>query len=198
MSTESEDFAALVARGRQGDREALAQLAQQYEPKVRLVARVLLGPALRPYLDSVDLVQSVHRSLLLGLREEHFDFANPDKLIALALTVVRRKVARHWRRLRRQQRLDGRASEGGDLAQLLTSLSSPQGDPALAAQFNDQIRHLCADLSETERRMLDLRLQGYSTAEIAGQLGLNPVALRVRLTRLRQRLQAASVLDDWL
>jgi RNA polymerase sigma-70 factor (ECF subfamily) len=198
MSTESEDFAALVARGRQGDQEALAQLAQQYEPKVRLVARVLLGPALRPYLDSVDLVQSVHRSLLLGLREEQFDFSNPDKLIALALTVVRRKVARHWRRLRRQQRLDGRASEGGDLAQLLTSLSSPQGDPALAAQFNDQIRHLCADLSETERRMLDLRLQGYSTAEIAGQLGLNPVALRVRLTRLRQRLQVAGVLDDWL
>jgi RNA polymerase sigma-70 factor (ECF subfamily) len=198
MSTEPEEFAALLERGRQGDRGALAQLARQYEPKVRLVARVLLGPALRPYLDSVDLVQSVHKSLLLGLRQDKFDISNPENLIALALTLVRRKVARQWRHLRRQQRLDAGPGEADALAQLLTSLSSPQPDPARAAQFNDQVRQLCTNLDQTERHMLDLRLQGYSTSEIAERLGLNPITLRVRLTRLRQRLQAAGVLDDWL
>ena len=63
-------------------RTRLAALVQSYESKVRLVARVLLGPALRPYLDSVDLVQSVHRSLMLGLRQDKFDISSPEKLMA--------------------------------------------------------------------------------------------------------------------
>src|SRR5437867_9177692 len=105
------DFAALLARARGGDRQALEQLAQQYEFKVRLVARYLLGPALRPYLDSMDLVQSVHRSLLLGLRQDKFDISTPENLMALALTLVRRKAARQWRHLRRQRRLDSGSAE---------------------------------------------------------------------------------------
>jgi DNA-directed RNA polymerase specialized sigma24 family protein len=45
---------------------------------------------------------------------------------------------------------------------------------------------------------MDMRLQGHSTAEIAAALELSPVALRVRMTRLRQRLRASGVFDDWL
>src|SRR3989442_15562916 len=105
MPGDTEDFAALLIAGRRGDQTAALRLCQQYESKVRIVARVLLGPALRPYLDSIDLIQSVHRSLLLGLRQDKFDISSPDKLIALATTLVRRKVARQWRHLRRQQRM---------------------------------------------------------------------------------------------
>jgi RNA polymerase sigma-70 factor (ECF subfamily) len=198
MTPDSSDFGVLLASARQGDSNALAQLAQQYEAKVRIVARVLLGPALRPYLDSMDLVQSVHRSLMLGLRQDKFDISNPDKLVALAVTLVRRKVARQWRHLQRQKRLDSGPAEASKLANLLTSLSSPEMDPARAAQFNDSVRNLCAEMDETERRTVDLRLQGCTTAEIAGALGINPIALRVRMTRLRQRLQAAGVLEEWL
>jgi len=188
-------FAGLVARARGGDREAMARLVGEYEPKVRLVARTLLGPALRPYLDSLDLVQSVHRSLLLGLRHDKFDIATPEDLLALAVTLVRRKVARQWRRLRRRA---AGAAETTDLAAVLTSLSNPGDDPARAAEFDDQVRQLCSQLSEVEGRLLDLRLRGHRLAEIAADLGLSDVALRVRLTRLRQRLRASGVFDDWL
>src|SRR5262245_46391300 len=125
MTATPDDFTTLLERGRQGDRGALTELAQRYESKLRLVARVLLGPALRPYLDSVDLVQSVHRSLLVGLRDDKFDIASPENLLALALTMVRRKVARHWRHLRRQQRLDSGSPASGDIPGVLASLSSP-------------------------------------------------------------------------
>jgi RNA polymerase sigma-70 factor (ECF subfamily) len=198
MPETANEFTALLARARGGDHEALAELVRQYEPKVRLVARVLLGPALRPYLDSLDLVQSVHRSVLLGLRQNKFAFDSAENLMALALTLVRRKAARQWRRLKRQQRLDAGPGETGGLAQVLTSLSSPEQDPARAAQFADQVEHLCAGLSEPERRLLELRLNGSSPAEVADELGLSAVAMRVRLTRLRQRLRAAGVFDDWL
>src|SRR5262245_10668681 len=110
-------FAELLSKGRGGDRAALALLAEEYEPQVRVVARAKLGTALRPYLDSMDLVQSVHRSLMLGLRDQRFEIDSPDGLVALALTIVRRKVARHWRRLRRQQRLDN--ADSPDIAQMV-------------------------------------------------------------------------------
>lgn len=197
----SQDFASLLAHARQGDGDALDQLAHQYEAKLRIVARGLLGPALRPYLDSMDLVQSIHRSLLVGLRDDKYDVSTPERLIALALTMLRRKVARQWRRMRRQERLPTSPSGSGDsrlLAPLLISLSKPHDDPALAAQFHDAVLNLCRSMSLDEQKIVELRLQGYSTDEIAGQLGLQPVALRVRMTRLRQRLIGAGVLDDWL
>ena len=192
------DFAILLARARGGDRAALDELARTYEPKLRLVARVLLGPALRPYLDSVDLVQSVHKSLLMGLRDQKFAFDTSDDLLALALTLVRRKVARQWSRMQRQQRLSGESGAPADLAYMLAAMSRPQDDPAQAAQFNDSVAQLCRNLNNAERRLLELRLQGYTPAECAAELNLSAVAFRVRLTRLRQRLRAAEVLDDWL
>src|SRR5713101_4998679 len=114
-----EPFADLLARARQGDQAALTALSRQYEPEVRIVARVLLGPALRPYLDSLDLVQSVHRSLLAGLRDDKFELDSPDRLVVLAVAMVRRKIGRLWRRHRRQQRLQGNGSENSSLPDAL-------------------------------------------------------------------------------
>ena len=199
MAEPSEDFDALLARARQGDSAALMRLIQQYEADVRLVARRRLGPALRPYVDSVDLVQSVHKSLLVGLQQHRYDLANPEQLIALALTIVRRKVARHWRRVQRQERLGqvGPAAESS-LPDLLASLADPVADPARTAALTDAIAHLCRNLDETERRVLEMRLQGYRTAEVARTLGLDADALRARLSRLRQSLRFTGVLTDWL
>jgi RNA polymerase sigma-70 factor (ECF subfamily) len=198
MADAPDDFAQLLECARGGDRNALAQLVQQYETKVRLVARYLLGPSLRPYLDSVDLVQSVHRTLMVGLREDKFNLTTPENLMALALTLVRRKVARQWRRMQRQQRLDSGTTSSGNLPELLTALCSPHADPARAAQYHDQIQHLCEQLDEPDRQLLELRLQGYSPAEVADKIHLNVNAMYVRLSRLRQRLRAAGVLDDFL
>jgi RNA polymerase sigma-70 factor (ECF subfamily) len=198
MSEAPQEFAALLALARQGDRGALEQLARQYEPEVRIVAHFRLGPALRPYLDTMDLVQSVHRTLMLGLRQRKFDISSPEKLVALALTLVRRKVARHWRQVQREQLLSGGAADCGNLPQLLASLSSPQPDPAREAQFNEAVQRVCNSLDGEERRLIELRLQGYSTAEAARKLGLDADVLRVRLSRLRKRLRDSGELTDWL
>lgn len=176
----------------------MAQLVEQYEPQVRLVARVRLGAALRPYLDSMDLVQSVHRSLMMGLRRDQFDISCPENLVALALTIVRRKVARQWRRLRRQQRLTVREPDSQNLPDLLASLSSSDSDPAVQATLRDQTERLFREMDDTERRLMELRLEGYTTADVARQLGLDPDVLRVRLSRLRRRLREQGLLTEWL
>ena len=192
------DFASLIARAAEGDPAALDELSRQYEPKVRLVARVMLGPGLRPYLESIDLAQSVHHSILVGLRDSKFSVASPEQLVALALTVLRRKAGRHWRHLRRQSRLSGAFRPGTEeLPDVLTALCSTEENPADSAERRDQIRQLCDRLDEDERRMLELLVDGHSQNETADLMGVSRVALRVRLTRLRRRLAAAGLDADW-
>jgi RNA polymerase sigma factor (sigma-70 family) len=194
MADASETLAALLKRVRQGDETALARLLSEYEPEVRLIAHLRLGPILRRYLDSMDLVQSVQQCLLSGLRQDRFDVSSPEKLVALATTLVRRKIARHWRRLRREHNL--RAVDV-DLEAVEQALNK-RDDPAETVALHDQVQHLLRILNENDRRVVELRLRGYSTIEVARELGLDPDGLRVRLARLRKRLRASGVFNDWL
>ncbi len=199
MAVQVDDFNELMCKAREGDADALQRLSEVYEKELRLVARVQLGPALRPYLDSLDLVQTVHRSIMMGLKDHKFEINTPDHLIGLALTMVRRKVARHWRRMQRQQRMSFHGQAGEEqTTNVLTDLSSGEGDPAKNAQLRDAVQHLWNHLDEVERSVMTLRMQGLTTVEVAKRLELDADVLRVRLSRLRQRLRQAGVLSEWL
>ncbi len=186
-------FELLLAAARAGDGAAMEQLARQYEPELRIVARLRLGPALRPYLDSVDLVQSVHRSLMMGLRDNRFDVTTPQNLLALALTIVRRKAARHWRHLQRQKRLgDGATSDATsqqDVLEALLALKSTQPGSQAEADLKDQLSVWMSQLDPIEQQLVALRIEGHSTVEVAHALGLDPDVLRVKLSRLRKRMR---------
>ena len=86
------------------------------------------------------------------------------------------------------------------LPTILVELTTSEAGPAALAQYHDQVEQLFRQLDSNERHILALRVDGYTTAEIAQQLGLNRghVTLRVRLTRLRERLRTSGVLHDWL
>lgn len=197
MSDATEPFDVLLARARTGDEAALMDLARQYEPEVRAVARVRLGPALRPYIDTFDLVQSVHRSLMLGLRQNKFVFTGPEQLVALALTIVRRKAARQWQKARRQVRSDA-PDHGGSLPDLLLAMQDDAPPPTAAVESRDAVEKLCGGLDEDDRRLLELSSQGYRTVEIAKMLSQNADVLRVRLSRLRAKLRSHGVAADWI
>ena len=195
----STSFEELLSKARSGDESAMSELVQHYESEVRMVARARLGTVLRPHLDSVDLVQSVHRSLMLGLRAERFDISSPEKLVALATTIVRRKVARQWRKLKRQQRLSGKGqSESSQLPELLVALSEHDHDPADAVAIREATEHLLEQLSDLEKQVVELRLEGFRTVEVARQLGLDADVLRVKLSRLRRRLRDQGLMSDLL
>lgn len=194
--TETDTFRDLIERARHGDQHALAELVGRYESEVRMVARLRLGAALRPHLDSIDLVQSVHHSLIVGLRQNRFEISTPQQLVALALTIVRRKAARAWQRLKRQQRLSGGGEDA--LANTLLDLASPEQDPAVTAAYRDTVAEVCRGLDSVERQLLEMHLEGYRTVEIAELLGLNADVLRVRLSRLRARLRSRGIVAEEL
>ena len=196
QSSAPDEFAELVTRAGQGEERALSELVRRYEPEVRLTARLLLSPALRPFLDSVDLVQSVHHSVMIGLRNARFDLTRPEQLLALALTIVRRKVARQWRRVQRLKRQD--VFDPKQTPFRLSQAFSTEVDPTEEAQYAEQVEKIYSKLDSTERQLIELRLQGYSTADAARVLDLDPDVLRVRLHRLRQRLRASKLVREWL
>jgi RNA polymerase sigma-70 factor (ECF subfamily) len=198
MVEAADEFTELLDRLRQGDDSVLALLVTRYEGVVRRTAHALLGPALRPHLDSVDVVQSVHRSLLIGLRHQKFHFATAEQLVALALTMVRRKVARHWRNVQRQPGAGNSLPVSNDSVETLSQLGDTSQDPAQILQSRDEVRQLLDGLDDLDRRLLELRVEGHSTAEAAQLLGVAPGLLRVRLTRLRKRLRKQGLLDEWL
>jgi RNA polymerase sigma factor (sigma-70 family) len=192
----SQKFADLLLQARAGDSDAQTRLCQEYERQVFIVVRVLLGPMLRPHLDSIDVVQSVHRSLLAGIRNEKFEFKSSEGLISLACTMVRRKVARKWRKLQRQKNTSSLPCESQLLSYTLRSLYSRESSPSDLAQYDDSLEKRCESLNPVERQMLKRKLEGYTTGEVAQQLGLHPVTVRVRWSRLRERLAAQEILLD--
>jgi RNA polymerase sigma factor (sigma-70 family) len=198
MSNPSDTVAGLLARVRAGDEEALAELLRQYEPKIRLTARYLLRPILRRYLDSIDVAQSVQFDLMRGLRRGSFDLADSETFVALAVTVVRRKVAQHWRHLQTEHKLRfGPSDEPGRSASRLSSPEMPD-DPARTVQQSEDLQAFWKWLDPIERRVLELRLQGYTTEEAAAEMGCAANVLRVRLSRLRKRLHEQGHISDWI
>jgi RNA polymerase sigma-70 factor (ECF subfamily) len=75
---------------------------------------------------------------------------------------------------------------------------SSESDPQTVATLREQMERLMSVLDETERRVIELRLAGCTTAEVGRQLGLDPDVLRVRLSRLRRRLRQQGLLTEWL
>jgi RNA polymerase sigma-70 factor (ECF subfamily) len=190
MSTpETPDLSTLLARVRTGDESALIAVLQQYETRIRLAAHTLIGPALRTQMDTIDLVQSVHRALLPGLRDGKYDIAEPEQLVALALTVIRNKLVSKWRHLRPEHEQRAGAVDAAHSSSSRQSLD----DPSAIAQVNDSIRHLLKGLDASDRKVFELRIQGYSIVEIADLLDCDAHVLRARLSKLRNRLRDVGV-----
>jgi RNA polymerase sigma factor (sigma-70 family) len=180
------------------DEEALAALLREYEPEIRRAASVRLGPLLRPHLDSLDLVQSVFITLLKGLRNDKFHIAGPAELVALSAEIIRRKVAQVWKRMKRRTELNGQLTGTHEDAEHVIVGRPDSLDPAVEAEVRDGLAHMLDEVDDADRRLLELRLQGFTTAEAARKLDADPDILRVRLSRLRRRLTERGLLSDWL
>jgi len=195
MSETANEFTDLLNKVRNGDQTAMGELLERYSETVRRTARALLGSALQPHLESMDLVQSIHRALLVGLRDQKFAISTPDQFIALAGTLLRRKVARHWRKLKNEPGVG--TPQGGERS-IFSEPTDPETGPAEITLQNEQVRRILATLDDVDRRLLELRLQGHSTADAAKLLGVDAGLLRVRLGRLRRRLRDEGVFDEWV
>lgn len=198
MTVLNGDHNLLFRRLRDADEQALGELLREYEPEIRRVASVRIGPLLRPHLDSLDLVQSLFITLLKGIREEKYRLDEPHQLIALSAEIMRRKVAAIWRKISGRAKLNHRLP-GIQEDEIHTVIRRTNDvDPQHAAELREGLNQALFVLDDVDRRLIELRMQGYTTSEAARAMGENPDVMRVRLSRLRHRLFARNLLADWL
>jgi RNA polymerase sigma-70 factor, ECF subfamily len=191
MASES-SFADLMARLRAGDEGAAAEVFARYAHRLIALARGRLDSRLRQKVDPEDVVQSVWRSFFTRYADGQFDLATEGNLWGMLAVITARKCGRKVAQFHGPHR-DVRkevppplVSEGADAG---WAAYARDPTPHEAAVLADTLEHFMRELSEQERRTLELHLQGYTAAEIGADLGRSEYTVRWALKRIRKRLR---------
>ena len=187
----------LIVQARGGDEAALGTLLELYRNYLRLVARSLIGVALRVKLEPSDLVQET----FLKAHREFAGFAGQGEpeLVAWLRRILSRTLAdqvKHHRRkgrdLQRQESLDALLDRSGLTIQ--NALASHASSPSEGAVRREQTVLLADAVSELPphyREVFILRtLEHVPFEEVAVRMGRTVGAVRMIWTRALERLNA--------
>lgn len=156
----------LLARWRRGDQRAADALFERYADQMVTVARGRLSARLAQRLDPEDVVQSAFRSFFIGTREGRYDIHRGGDLWRLLVGITLHKVQHQVRRNRAGKRSVSRECPLGDEGdapfdvQEHVALHAPSPLEALA--LFDEVERFLGLLKPPQRRVLELRLQGYN------------------------------------
>jgi RNA polymerase sigma-70 factor (ECF subfamily) len=185
----------LLEQARAGDEAALGRLLELYRNYLRLVARALIGQALRLRLDASDLVQE---TFLKAAREfgQFLGSTEPELTAWLRQILVRTLAnqAKHHRRkgrdYQRQESLEAMLDRSS--AAIHRALASPGASPSehavqreQAVLLADALERLPADYREV---FILRNLEHIPFDEIAVRMDRSPGAARVLWKRAMDRL----------
>jgi DNA-directed RNA polymerase specialized sigma24 family protein len=172
---DSPELQEFLAELQSGDRQAVEGVLDELGPFLRQVIHMhLLDGRLGHVLETADILQSLLKDFL-ARREFGLDAADRERggLRAYLVAAVHNKVRTKMRKERRH-------------AGSLPPEWEPD-DPRLSATKDVELRDLIAavreGLSDGNRRLFDLRVQGLTWADIAERTGDQPNTLRIRLRR---------------
>lgn len=187
-------FADFVQRIRAGDTQAAAELVRRYEPAIRMEVRLrLVDKRLRRVLDTMDVCQSVLGSFFIRAATGLYELDEPDQLVKLLVAMARNKVAHQARRQRALRRDVRREIELNSKA---IDVPTAQPSPSRVIEGQELLGELRRRLTDEERRLGDLRAQGFEWTEIAVQLGGTSQARRKQWNRAVGRVAQELGLDE--
>jgi RNA polymerase sigma-70 factor (ECF subfamily) len=188
----------LIRLVRAGDERAAAELVRMYETEIRREVRVWLrvrNPGLRRVFDSLDICQAVLGSFFVRVAAGQYDLDRPEQLSSLLLAMARNKLAQQVKYQQRQRRDIRRAQSLGPQHEALIGKGASPSDLVAGKEMLEEIRQR---LSDEERRLADLRSQGKSWADIAGEVDGTPEGCRKQLTRAIDRVVRELGLEELL
>lgn len=184
--TQTDALDALLEKLGGGDDAAAEQVFLAYEPYLRAVVRRMLPQQMRSKFDSIDVVQSVWADVLRGFRQGGYRFATSAQLRAFLVKATRNRFIDRARQNRaaveHQQSLDGTFA-----AQTVPAVSDRPSEVVEAGELWTKMLALCPP---QHRRLLELKRQGCSLAEIAAETGLHESSVRRILYDLARKMAA--------
>ncbi len=164
------------------DREAF----ERFTRRLIGLARSHLDTKLRHKIEPEDVVQSAYKSFIVRYGEGALAKEGWDGLWGLLTLITLRKCAdrvRHFRTMGRDlMRENAPPTEAsGEWFQAVDREPTPDQ----AAVLSETVESLLNELTPDERPIVEMSLQGHSTAEICGQLGRAERSVR----RIRERVK---------
>jgi RNA polymerase sigma-70 factor (ECF subfamily) len=189
---DEERSAVLLARWRDGDQQAAAQLFERYASRLVSLAQSRLPARLAQRVDAEDVVQSVYRSFFAGARAGRYELERGGDLWRLLVTITVNKVHRqyaHHNRDKRDARRELPISGDDSLLGLSGPLLMREPGPLEVVALCDELEGILRELKPAYRRMVELRLQGYNVFEIAEQTASGERTVRRVLDKVKTQLE---------
>jgi RNA polymerase sigma-70 factor (ECF subfamily) len=187
-----------MARLGAGDEAAAAEVFHRYARRLRALARSRLDRLLRAKVDAEDVLQSVYRSFFRRHAAGQYELEGWDSLWGLLTVITLRKCGRRVRYFRSACRDAGREVElasPGDASGVDFQAIAHDPTPSEAARLAETLEQVMRDLTERERAILALSLQGYTTEEVGEQVGRTERTVQRVLQRVRRRLEEMNAAD---
>ena len=159
----------LVARWRQGDEQAAAELFDRYAGRLITLARTRLPLNLAQRFDAEDVVQSAYRSFFARSKDGRIEVRLGADIWRLLVAIVLNKLrsqVRHNSAEKRNVRKE-RHLQGGEPSDAESALLAEEPSPLEALTLIDELEQVMHGLTPLQRQMVELRLQGHDHAEIA-------------------------------
>jgi RNA polymerase sigma factor (sigma-70 family) len=178
-----------LGRLREGDQEAAERLWQRYFGQLVAFARGKLHGVSRRAADEEDVALSAFHSFCQAA-ERFPRLNNRDDLWQVLVMLTARKAYAERRGLQTQKRggtADADGPRAGGVAAIeLDEIIGEEPTPEFAASVAEQFELLLAKLPEQElRQIARLRLEEYTTEEIAGRLDVTERTVRRKLVLIR-------------
>lgn len=183
----------LIAGLLAGDEQTLRQFYDRYSVALHNIADARVSPRMQPRFDADDVVQSTMRTFFRRAQAGYFQFEDNQRLwsllCAITLTKLREKARFHSRQARDARRETTADANGeGNASPLENAVASTRG-PDDSVEFTDTFQALLASLDETERRIVELKLEDRTIDEVAESLGISERTVRRSLHDLNGKFR---------
>jgi RNA polymerase sigma-70 factor (ECF subfamily) len=178
----------LMFRWQGGDQQAAGELFLRYAERLLALARRRLSAKLSRHIDPEDVVQSAYRSFFVGARDGRFVLRQSGDLWRLLVTITVHKLQHQVERHSAAKRDLSKEYHGENGWTLQAEVLAREPTPAEAAALADTLEHVLRDLKPRQRRMVELRLQGYQLEEVARAVRRSERTVRRVLDQIKQGL----------
>lgn len=186
LMMEEERTAKLVQRLRHRDSQAEEEVFDRYARQLTRYAEQHLSQKIARRVGGSDIVQSTFRTFFRRTADGEFQIDSSAQIWRLLVKITLQKT-----RAKARYHTAERRSVDAELASIEATSAHvfvPEPGPAEAALLADEIEHLLHGLPDLYCRVLEMRLEGNSAAEIATRLGVSRQTVYRALRLLQHRL----------
>jgi RNA polymerase sigma factor (sigma-70 family) len=170
--TDDTDDRDLVEKFKAGSESAATELFDRYCEKLMGLARRRIGQRMASRIDPEDVIQSAFRTFFSRVRNDEFTFAGESDLFKLLVRLTVNKTLRQIAHHRAAKRDPGKeAGQGSGDDDVFRAIAGCEPSPDVEVALVDEFERFLSQFSAFDRKVLEMKLAGNSTAEIAEGLG---------------------------